>query len=469
MKKIKLKMSITAALITAVVLTCVILLNASVAIFADKFPLKIDLTSDKVFEFSEQTKDVMKNLDSDVTAYALIPDGVSGEYIDYINEYLDKYKVLSDRFKVEYIDPYENPGFMNNYNDGEQQAGIGSVIIESGDDFKVVTFEQIYTSNTYTQAVQIDMERKVTNAVMSVTGALSGAKIYFTAGHGEYNVQNLKTLLNDEGYICEDLTISVTGIPEDANIVISAVPMTDFTAEERDSLDSFMDNGGRFLLIASPGMQPMEKLDGYLEEWGLKLNYDYVIETDENSALSSGYGIPIPVAQMYKHTTTEKIVDSPAPLAMPDSMSISVVKTSNSSSVTKLLHTTEKSYGKKNINSTVLEKEEGDYSGPLCIGAISERMGDENSALMVIGSLSAFEVQQVINEGAYLNGDFILNSMSYLSGNFASSAIRAKKISAETMTMTENQVIISQRLLQWVLPLSIILIGLIVWLRRRYK
>ncbi|MBE7055665.1 MAG: hypothetical protein E7392_06105 [Ruminococcaceae bacterium] len=469
MKKIKLKMSITAALITAVVLTCVILLNASVAIFADKFPLKIDLTSDKVFEFSEQTKDVMKNLDSDVTAYALIPDGVSGEYIDYINEYLDKYKVLSDRFKVEYIDPYENPGFMNNYNDGEQQAGIGSVIIESGDDFKVVTFEQIYTSNTYTQAVQIDMERKVTNAVMSVTGALSGAKIYFTAGHGEYNVQNLKTLLNDEGYICEDLTISVTGIPEDANIVISAVPMTDFTAEERDSLDSFMDNGGRFLLIASPGMQPMEKLDGYLEEWGLKLNYDYVIETDENSALSSGYGIPIPVAQMYKHTTTEKIVDSPAPLAMPDSMSFSVVKTSNSSSVTKLLHTTEKSYGKKNINSTVLEKEEGDYSGPLCIGAISERMGDESSALMVIGSLSAFEVQQVINEGAYLNGDFILNSMSYLSGNSASSAIRAKKISAETMTMTENQVIISQRLLQWVLPLSIILIGLIVWLRRRYK
>lgn len=469
MKKIKLKMGLTSALITAVVLACVILLNAMVAVMGDKLPLKIDLTRDKVYEFSGQTKDVMKNLDEEVMAYALLPEGTQGEYIDYIKAYLDKYKVLSDNFKVEYIDPYENPAFMNNYNDGEQQAGIGSVIIECGDKFKVVTFEQIYTQSSFTNAVQIDMERKVTNAVMSVTGALASANIYFTTGHNEYDAQNVKALLTDEGYKCEELGISVEGIPEDAKIIFSVAPTADFTAEERDALDAFMDKGGRFVLVASPGMQPMERLDGYLAEWGLALNYDYVIELDENSALASGAGIPIPVARAEEHTITEKIADAKSPLAMPDAMSVSVLKTKNSSSASKLLMTSEKAFGKKNLNSTSLEKEEGDNEGPLCMAAISETMGDNAAGIMVIGSLSAFENQQIINESAFLNGDFVLNSVNYLSGSQASSSIRAKQISAETMTMTQNQVVITMLILQYALPALIIIIGLVVWLRRRYK
>lgn len=469
MKRIKLKMGLTSALITAVVLACVILFNAMTALVADKFPMKIDLTRDKVYEFSAQTKDVMKSLDEEVKAYALIPEGTQGEYIDYIKTYLDKYKVLSDNFTVEYIDPYENPAFMNNYNDGEKQAGIGSVIIECGDKFKVVAFEEIYTQSSFTNAVQIDMERKVTNAVMSVTGGLNTAKIYFTTGHGEYNAQNLKLLLADEGYTCEDVNIAINAIPEDADIIFTIAPSADYTVEERDALDEFMDKGGKFVLAAAPGMQPMERIDAYLEEWGIKLNYDYVIETDEKSALAGGSGMPIPVAKVLEHVITQKLDKATSPLAMPDSMSISVLKTKNSSAVTKLLTTSEKSFGKVNLGSATIEKEEGDIDGPLCISAISETMGDAPAAVAVIGSLSAIEAGQIITESAFLNGDFILNSVNYLSGSSSSSDIRAKQISAEKMTMTQNQVVISMLLLQYVLPALIIIIGLIVWLRRRYK
>jgi ABC-type uncharacterized transport system involved in gliding motility auxiliary subunit len=96
-------------------------------------------------------------------------------------------------------------------------------------------------------------------------------------------------------------------------------------------------------------------------------------------------------------------------------------------------------------------------------------MGDAPAAVAVIGSLSAIEAGQIITESAFLNGDFILNSVNYLSGSNSSSDIRAKQISAEKMTMTQNQVVISMLLLQYVLPALIIIIGLIVWLRRRYK
>ncbi|MBQ2889850.1 MAG: GldG family protein [Clostridia bacterium] len=470
MKRIKLKMGITSAVITAVVLACIIVFNSIVAIIADKYPLKIDLTRDKVYEFSQQTKDVMKDLDEDIVAYALIPEGTQGEYIDYIKEYLDKYRVLSESFEVKYIDPYENPSFMNGYTDGETQAQVGSVIIECGDKYEIINFNEIYTQNSFTGAIQIDMEKKVTNAVMTVTGQLSGASVYFTTGHSEYSGQNLKSALSAEGYKCADINISMEEIPEDAAIIFSLAPMADFTAEERDALDKYMDKGGKFVLFATPGMQPMERIDAYLEEWGIKLNYDYVIELDQNSALASGTGMPVPAAKMQEHAITTNLLSSKSPLIMPDSMSMQAVKSANSAVVSKLLQTSDKSYGKKNISSTTIEKEDGDYEGPLCLAAVSETIKDDvKSSVTVIGSLASAELSGVLTEKAYLNGDFVLNTVSYLCGTQSSGSIRAKEISAQTMTMTQNQVVVSALLLQYALPLVIILIGLIVWLRRRYK
>lgn len=473
MKRIKLKMGLTSAVITAAVIACVIIFNSIVALIGDKAPLTVDLTRDKVYEFSDQTKDLMKNLDTEIIAYCLIPDGTEGEYVDYIKTYLEKYKTLNKNFKVEYIDPYENPAFMQKYNDGENQANIGSVIVTSGEEFKVITFEQIYTQNSVTNAVQIDMEKKVTNAVMSVTGMLVTSNIYFTEGHGEYNGEYLSYLLKDEGYSCENLNITVNGIPEDADIIFSIIPTADFTAEERDALDSFMDNGGKYILLADPQMPAMEKLDSYLEEWGIKLNHDFVVETDSNSALSAGTGLPIPVAKLQQHTITEKLMEAKSPLVMPSSVSVTVTTAKNGASAQKLLMTSNKAYGKTNLNSTTIEKEDGDISGPLCMAAISEKQGEKSSAVMVIGSpmviSSPYGVYSLLEEKSYLNGDFVLNSINYLSGSSASTSIRAKQISPETMTMTEKQVAVSVILLQYVLPALIIILGLIVWLRRRFK
>ena len=76
MKNIKLKMGLTSTIITAVVIACVILLNSIVALIGDKTTLTIDLTRDKIYVFSEQTKELMEELDSQITAYCLIPEGI---------------------------------------------------------------------------------------------------------------------------------------------------------------------------------------------------------------------------------------------------------------------------------------------------------------------------------------------------------------------------------------------------------
>ena len=467
MKKIKLKMGITSALTVSVVLACVIILNAAVSVISEKHPLKIDLTRDKIYEFSQRTKEVMSELDKEVKAYTLIPEGTQNEYVDYINEYLNKYKSLNDNFKVEYIDPYENPAFMQNYNDGENQASVGSVILTCGEKFKVVTFDQLYTQNSYSGTVQIDMEKKVTNAIMNITGQLSGTKIYYTEGHGEYTMTNLQHILSEEGYASENINIAVSSIPEDASVIICAAPQSDFTAEERDALDKFADKGGKFFYITTPGMQPLERIDNYLAEWGLKVNYDYAIENDETHALSLGNGLPVPTPTLSEHSINEKIKDSKSLMVTPASMSVTINKSSNSAIVTPLFKTTEKSYGKTNLTSSTIDKEDGDIDGPLTLAAISEKI--EGGAIMILGSLSSVEANGILEEGAYLNSDFILNSIAYLAGGNEDLGIRAKQVSAEKMTMTPQQVSISSLVLQIIIPIIIILIGLIVWQRRRNK
>jgi ABC-type uncharacterized transport system involved in gliding motility auxiliary subunit len=100
------------------------------------------------------------------------------------------------------------------------------------------------------------------------------------------------------------------------------------------------------------------------------------------------------------------------------------------------------------------------------MSAISEKKEDgTSSAVFVIGSELATEN----TEGAFLNSDFILNAVNYISGIDSAVAIRAKKVSPEKMTMTQKQVNIAAFLLQWILPAVILLAGLVVWLRRRYK
>lgn len=465
----RIKFGLTSIVTICIVVVCVLVLNSLVAVISDKHPMAIDLTRDKVYKFSEQTNEVMKSLDKDVKAYALIDKNTQNEYIEYIKEYLDKYVALSDNFSVEYVNPYENPAFMKNYNDGDNQADIGSVIIECEDKFKVITFEQLYQQNSYSGTVQIDMEKKVTGAVMSVTGQVAQANIYFTEGHNEYDGTNFINFLRDEGYTCNGINLANTAIPEDASMLVTLTPNTDFTEDEIKALDSYMDNGGRYLFVATPGIENIDRIDSYLQEWGFKLNYDYVVETNMEKAMGTSSSVPIPVPELIEHGITEKIKDSDSLLVMPDSMSVSLVTTKNYSEVKELLVTSESSFGKKDLYSTTLEKEDGDIDGPMTIAAISEEAQTKNAGIVFMGSLGALETNGVLQEGAYLNGDFILNVVNYLCGSTADTGIRAKQISPERMTMTQNQIIGYSFVLQYILPLIILIAGLVIWLIRRYK
>ena len=62
----------------------------------------------------------------------------------------------------------------------------------------------------------------------------------------------------------------------------------------------------------------------------------------------------------------------------------------------------------------------------------------------------------------------MLNTFSYMTGKDDALNIRAKTVSAESLTMTEKQINVVSVLVQNVMPAVIIIVGLYIWLKRRY-
>ena len=472
MKKIKLKMSVMSVIITAVVIACVVIVNFIVGVIADIKPMKIDLTKDKIYEFSNQTKDVMKNLDREINAYAIIPASDTSETKAYMEQYLEKYASLNKKFKVQYVDPYVDTAFMDKYATESMQLDVGTIIIESGKNREIITSDQFFTGNYFDDTTYIDIEKRITNAIMLVTEQISESNIYFdvmhtTEDYRQYSMM-IGAFLKGEGYSCEIVDMRTEGIPENADIIICISPRYDYTENEINELNKFLSNGGKFIVLGREGLSPLKNLDALLLEWGIKLNYDYVIEPDVNSSIANSAGLPVPIAKYEgQHTITEKLAYSDMHLVMPNTMSVSVVKSTNGSDPMRLLTTSEKAYSKKSLNT--LDKEAGDAEGPLGLAAISIKIEKKASGVMVVGSVDGFLSQIYEGDGSYLNIDFLLNSLSYLGGAEKSMDIRAKQITPEEMVVTQKQYAVINVMLVWIIPILIILLGLVIWLRRRFK
>lgn len=472
MKKIKLKMSVMSVIITAVVIACVVIVNFIVGSIANLMPMKLDLTKDKIYEFSNQTKDVMKTLDREIKAYAIIPASDTGETKAYMEEYLAKYASLNKKFKVQYIDPYVDTAFMDKYATESMQLDVGTIIIESGKNREIITSEQFFRSDYFDDTAYIDLEKHITNAIMLVTEQISESNVYFdvmrtTEDYRQYSMM-MGAFLKSEGYKCEVMDMSTEGIPENADIIICVAPKYDYSENEVTLMNSFLSNGGKLIVMGREGLSPLKNLDALLLEWGIKINYDYVIEPDVNSSIANSAGLPVPIAKYDgEHTITQKLAYSDMHLVMPNTMSVSVVKSTNGSDPMQLLTTSEKAYSKKSLST--LDKEAGDVEGPLGLAAISIKVEKEASGVLVIGSADGFLSQIYSNDGSYLNIDFLLNSLSYLGGAEKSMDIRAKQITPETMVVTQQQYAVINIILVWIIPIAIILLGLLIWLRRRFK
>ncbi len=467
MKSPNTKYKLNSWIVTLVVVAAVIMVNAIVSAFTDKLPIKIDMTAAKQYEMSQETKDVMKKLDKEVKVSIL----ASEESISPVTkEYINKYKNMNSNFKPEYIDVYTNQTMLYSYQAKGENLAAGDIILECGEKYKIVPASSIYTQgfslSEDEQKYNFELETKLTNSLVAVTGMMEESMIYFLSGHGEKTSQGLISSFDTMGYENEVISIVNEEIPEDASLLITIAPTGDFTQDECEKIDKFLENGGNFLAVYTPGMQRLERFDSYMAEWGIVPNYDLVLEKDESRIMQSPI---IMLPDMENHEITESIISQDLPLIFYGTSSFGIIDSNTQrATVTPIVKSTAKAIGKMDLESTNVEFEEGDLTGPLNLAMVAEREWEKPSRVMVIGSATALELPEEMT-GSKANTQFVSDSVTWLTNNSTNLKIAPKVITEGKITgLTNLSITIMYYGLVFVLPLAILIAGIIIWLRRRY-
>src|SRR5262249_36556646 len=122
-----------------------------------------------------------------------------------------------------------------------------------------------------------------------------------------------------------------------------------------------------------------------LEDWGVTLNKDLVLDTSGVGQIF-GMGPEIPLVTSYDtHAIVKTMKDIPSGFPIARSLT---VKNGDKTTVEKLFETSENSFATTNLKSAEIKPSPSDKKGPLTLGAAGTYNGNTKGQFVVVGSSS---------------------------------------------------------------------------------
>lgn len=443
-----------------------------------------DITENKVFTLTEESKKVISNIGNDITIYTY---GFAED--STLMSFLNQYTEANSKIKVELLNEETNINLIKEYG---LQSGYQVLVLVSGESKKIVDSSNFYTYD-FQVGQSIDVtEQVVTNSILSLTEA-EKPNVYFLTGHEEFSTQkdlvSLSLYLNNESFNAQNLNlITSDGVPEDCDVLMIASPKTDIAEQELQYIKDYIAKGGDifFTLETLADTTSIPNAQAILAEYGATFENGYIMELDKNYAVESYPQIFTPQLNENNQITATIFSDdymclsyaarltwqSEDVLASKNVTKESLITTSETAAfITELSKPVEEaittanmgqheiaSLAQKTVKVKDAEGKEVDAVSKLVVSATGTFMSD-----YFIQQLS--ETQPLISFGS--NKDFVLNSMSYLADRENFLTIR-KDMATSTYapTQTQNRIVL---IVIFVVPLLIIVTGIVIWKYRKMR
>ncbi len=455
-----------ALLLSAIVLAILIVVN----IFTAALPANLtqfDISAAKLYSVTGNTREVVNGLTQDVTINWIVQ---AGEEDDIIENLLAKYESLSDHITVEKIDPDVYPTFAAQYTTEEVQNN--SLVVVSGDRSRYVAYDDIYVQDVdiyaYTYTTSFDGEGMITSAInYVVTDDLP--LVYILTGHGEEQLpETLSDQMAKENLVTSELSlVTEDAVPADADCVLLYAPASDISELERDMLQTYVQQGGRLLVMAGPvADDELENLHSLLAPYGVSAAEGIVVDTDGQHFAMGSPLILLPT--MEESEITDPLREENFLPQMPLSRGLIVDEAAGGrGTVTPLLTTSAMAFSKiAGFELTDFEKEEGDIDGPFTLAVSIE---DASGGQIAWFSSSLFVTDEMNAYASGANVDMAMNAMSSLIGERQEMNIRSKSLNYNYLNISESAGLVLKVLMIGVFPLAYLGIGILVVLRRRRK
>ncbi len=477
-----------ATVMTIVFIAAVVLVNVIATILLEKFPLNIDLTKNQSFQMAEDSKDFLRGVDRDVSIKVFAQEEAFSNggfyYVQALNT-MKQCTQYNSQISLEFIDLEKNPQYgRDEYEDAN--IATGSIIVESDLRYKSLTvddfFELSYDNYYYTGQPDITeshAESALMSAIMYVTEA-DPVEIVVLTNNSPVGADGLQNLLTQNNYSFTEINLLSQDIPEDAEVVLIAAPTVDYTTEEVEKLEQYLNNGGSYgkklVYIASYQQQELPVLEGYLaNDWGLELGQGIVYETDSSNmyGMYPWYGFQTLTGSMFAEgidTASESVL---APMARPITLefpetestitNVSLITTSDTTVVMPM---------DADENWDPADEEQQSYVTAAAATRLKYEQGtnEELTSTVVVFGSDEFMDSSLMSMDVFLNGEFAVQMFNDLSGKEENTLnIVPKTANTDTLDITQSTVNVVMILFVIVVPIAVFATGLVIWLKRRHQ
>lgn len=457
---------------------------------------RVDFTTNNRYSLSKVSKEVIKQNTEAITIDFYVTEDLPQDIKKLAKEFksmLKEYKSLSkSNFTVNIIHPDNDEKKLKAI-----EAGIQPIHLEvrERDMEKIQTiFMGIVCKIGIKQAVipfisqNTPMEYEITRLLKQATDTLK-PHVAFINGHGEASWNIMPQFIKELSQLTDISSIDLINDNhfDKYNVLCIIDPKETFLPYELEQLEMYLQKGGRLFIALnhavgqlndnqSNGFINRTGIEDMLEEKGLKINYDFIVDNNCGTiAINQPYGfmnfqsnvsfpyLPI-ITNFSKHTITQGL----NAILMPFASSIEQVKTNSTYIFTPLAMTSSVSGVQQAPVFFNLQKQwtRQDFNNPHNIIAALLTNDDNNSAIV-----SITDADFIINDYAHPlrsdNINFAINSIEWLSDNSGLIKLRNKFTTFSSLEPTDEYTKNFLKYFNFLLPILITMIIAIIKYRMR--
>lgn len=476
--------------LTVVFIGALIAVNLIVGLLSERFDTTADLTDSGIYTLEESTQSFIASVDKDVTITVLNSEKSFeslGEMYKQVNELLKKIEMSGSHVKLNYIVLAQNPNYSSRFKGETLSDNYVVVECEQTGRHKTISPYDYFTFNqqylTYYQQYVVEgsnIEQEAVSAIMAVTND-SPVRVAFTEGYGESQTYygEFYSLLEKNGYDVETINLSqISEIDGEIDYVVVFAPTMDYDNDNLTKLDKFLDNGGHFgknvLYFASTAQPQTPNIEQFLNDWGLSVGYSGVGQTDASHCMGSGVGYYWHYQNVQSTDYAGDAAGSPLYFYAANIRPVIQIWGGSKGSVEQevLLTTYDGAFlmplEDKEQEGWSLDTAESGIFNDAVVAYRTHSTELTRSRLIVFGT-ETIASSTFLNPTNSVNELFFVNMFNYISGREQGVTITPKSFGYTGFEMNAQQAGILGIVLCVVIPVVVIVLGIVIWVRRRHR
>jgi ABC-type uncharacterized transport system involved in gliding motility auxiliary subunit len=441
---------------------------------------RADCSRTQLYKLSSKTISLLESLEKPVEATVFFQPG--NVLYEDIHNLLREYRFHSSRLNIQWVDPDRDIAQTEELAAKYQVTDPNVVVFNCEGRSKYVRADEIANidgSSGIDRITAFKGEQAFSSAIQGVVQETVPV-VYFLTGHGERDITSfdrrtgfsgVAQLIERDNIAVKPLQLSTAKqIPADCAALIVAGASQSMSKPEADLIAVWLRRSGRLMALSDAGQT--SGLEKMLQEWGILLRNDVVIDPDRTLT-----GREVFVSAYNRHPITAKLGATAAIFNLPRSVepdsTLPQTASADRPQVTPLALSSKNSWADAQPEQVPAKYDKGtdDLPGPVSM-AVAVEKGDtaglldmqiRPSRLVVFGD-SGFVANSGLTGG---DTSLFMSALNWLIDREELMAIAPKEVDDTRLRLTREKV----RILFWsavgAIPALAALLGTALWLRRR--